>query len=71
MMEIVVVCSLILLLVIQNFFWSVQVQKLVNKLMSRNYGEYQQLKSFNEESKMAPIQTEDPSEFEDLRRIGG
>ena len=30
----------ILLLFITNIFWAVQVHRLMNKLMSRNYGEY-------------------------------
>jgi len=33
------------LLIVQQVYWSYQVQKLVDKLMSRNYHEYEQAKS--------------------------
>ena len=46
------VIVLILLNIAQFFFWSRQVQRLVDKLMSRNYAEYHQLQ--NPPEKMQP-----------------
>jgi hypothetical protein len=43
--ESVPVIILALLLLFQQAYWSRQVQKLVDKLMSRNYTEYEQAKS--------------------------
>ena len=43
---ILIVCiGLILLNIFQFFFWSKQVHKLVDKLMSRNYAEYVSIKN--------------------------
>ncbi len=73
MIEVIVICALIALLIAQHFFWSLQVQSLVNKLMSRNYSEYQQAKGLEMDSKPEQFipETFDPSTHEDLRSIGG
>lgn len=42
MTEIVTIIVLALLNVFQLIYWGAQLQKLVDKLMSRNYGEYVQ-----------------------------
>ena len=42
MMELYFIIGLTLLLVVQQVFWMVNVQRLVNKLMSRNYYEVAQ-----------------------------
>lgn len=39
---ILILCAL---LVITNLFWAYQCHRLVNKVMSRNYAEYQQLQN--------------------------
>ncbi len=40
---------LVALNVVQLFFWGYQVQRLVEKLMSRNYYDYQVAESINKE----------------------
>jgi hypothetical protein len=45
MVEIITICLLGALNIYQFFFWSGQVHRLVNKLMSRNYQEYDFVKS--------------------------
>lgn len=44
-MEIEYVLILAILNVFQFIFWSYQVQKLINKMMSKSYYEYEQVKS--------------------------
>lgn len=45
MIELIVICILTALNVFQFLFWSVQNQRLVDKLMSRDYAEYNLVKS--------------------------
>lgn len=73
MIELAVICALILLNVFQFIFWARQVQRLVDKLMSRNYGEYQYGKVM-EKDPPAPQQVPlgfDVDQHEDFRAIMG
>lgn len=56
-----VALGLIALNVYQFFFWSRQVQKLVDKLMSRNYAEYVQVTK----PPLPTVQVQDDSHIEE------
>lgn len=70
-MEILSFCGLILLLIAQWVFFSITVNKLVNKLMSRSYVDYQQGNVIAKDVQEPPVKLMpvDPLEFEDLRAI--
>jgi hypothetical protein len=59
---------LIGLLIYQQWFWSRQNQKLIDKLMSRNYGEYVQATKEPELPKRGNIV---PEPLEDLNTLTG
>ena len=67
MIELLVILSLIGLNVFQHVYWSRQNQKLVDKLMSRNYHEYVQAQPQPSALKMV-AEPEDP---DDLRPLQG
>lgn len=60
--------GLALLNVFQLLFWGFQVQRLVDKLMSRNYYDYQVAKSIRPE-KAEPVKVPDFGPMDDLRTI--
>lgn len=68
MIEIFVVCALLLLIIVQQAYYGTLVNKLVNKIMSRNYLEYEQGKSIGKEVDKIPL-APDPDVYEDLRTI--
>lgn len=51
-MELYIFALLALLLVFQHIYYSYVVNKLINKLMSRNYGEYEASKPARENLKV-------------------
>lgn len=50
-MELKIIIVLAALLCIQQVFWTWQVHRLINKLMSRNYFEYQTTSNLKPEKK--------------------
>lgn len=53
------------LLVFQQVYWTIQVHRLVNKLMSRDFAEYKQVMEFNKNKEIkVKIPMDEP---EDLR----
>lgn len=73
-MEFIVV-FLVILLIIQQCFYMWQTNKLVNKLMSRNYGEYlateQSIKSQPNIIKMQVPVDDGPDQVQTLNRMFG
>ena len=63
------VLTLASLLVVQQAYWSYQVHKLVDKLMSRNYHEYEQAKSQSLPLTASPVVI--PEDPEDLQGTFG
>ncbi len=59
---------LMALLIVQHFFWSEQVQLLTNKLMCRNYFEYQQAE---QAFKPAAVKAQEPEPEEDMDAMAG
>lgn len=59
-MEVVVIC-LTILLIASNTFWILCTQKLLNKLMSRNYNEYVTAERSLRAVPKVQVPTEDPS----------
>jgi hypothetical protein len=54
--------------IVQFFFWGVQVQRLVDKLMSRNYYDYEVSKGLNHQTPIPKIQ-EETGVMEDMRTL--
>lgn len=63
----VILFSLLATVIIQQVFWAHQVQRLVDKLMSKNYYDYEASKAVGKPQ--PKIILEDPSAQEDLRFI--
>lgn len=62
--------ALLAVIVLQQLFYMRQVQKLVDKLMSRNYAEYSQSEKFQKTEPRVNInQFEEP--LEDINRVLG
>lgn len=57
--------------VVQFFFWAYQVQRLVEKLMSRNYYDYQVAESINKAKPMMAPKIDDyiPEDMRTLNEI--
>lgn len=71
---IILVCLLVVSNGLQFWFWSRQNQKLVDKLMSRNYGEYVSLTKTQEENsqELVPMDLHGEAEETDqLRELNG
>lgn len=51
-MEIGIIILLVCLIVIQQCFYSWQINKLINKAMSKNYAEYEQVKTLAAKQKV-------------------
>lgn len=66
MIELVVIGLLCALNVFQFLFWSVQNQRLVDKLMSRNYAEYDLVKQGPPPRREVPVDTEAIREEADI-----
>lgn len=66
---IAVIFFLFLIIIFQQIFWSRVAQKLVDKLMSRNYHEYVQAQ---QTSPAVRVRVNDsPDDFEDLSALNG
>jgi hypothetical protein len=75
MAELLIICVLVIANVAQAAFWMRQTQKLVDKLMSRNYADYSQSVTFQSTPTKATSQSnlaDDESEpdFRTLEGIG-
>lgn len=75
MSEMLVIALLAALNVVQAVFWMRQTQKLVDKLMSRNYAEYSQSVNLSQSTKATSSQSESPAldaehDFRTLEGIG-
>jgi hypothetical protein len=68
MTETVIIAVLILIIAFQAAFYSFQINKLLNKLMSRNYFEYEQANKPQDVKVQLPKPDEVP---EDLRVLQG
>lgn len=58
--ELIVLILLSVLFFATNVFWLVTVNRLINKMMSRNYGDYVQADKFKR-PRIVPNQAEDPA----------
>lgn len=65
---------LVVALIATNAFWMWQIQKLTNKLMSRNYGEYVTSDKFQTpketQKSVQEIQDEFNADLAELNRLG-
>lgn len=61
--------SLLILLLVQQCFWMFYTQKLINKLMSRNYGEFVQSEVLKEPAKKKQNLTEELKDTENLAAL--
>lgn len=69
MTEIIILSLLFVIIVFQQIFWARVTQKLVDKLMSRNYHEYVQAQ---QTSPAVRARAKDsPDDFEDLSALHG
>lgn len=61
-----IVIALILLLIVQQFFWAKLCSELTNKLMSRNYYEYSQAQAlkYPDVPQLQPLEEEKDPEAE-------
>lgn len=57
-----IVTALVCLLVAQQVFWSISTHRLLNKLMCRNYLDYQQAQQAFTPKPATPPQQEEPHE---------
>jgi hypothetical protein len=74
MVEPVIIVALLGLNVFQLIYWSRQVHKLIDKLMSRNYADYQAWANKPEVALPAPqvpLQFSVENDDEDLQRLNG
>lgn len=72
MIEYVIIGILLLCLVMQQGFYMIQMNKLINKIMSRNYAEYQTVQNppMSQPMMQNGFTVELPDDLEDLRRLG-
>ena len=61
-----IIIFLIVLIITQNIYWQWICSKLINRVMSRNYGDYLQTQASVKLVKKTPGKTESPEIPEDL-----
>lgn len=66
-----IVAALVCLLVVQQVFWSVTTHRLLNKLMCRNYLEYQQAEQAFTPKPAAPPEEEPHEDLGIMHGLGG
>lgn len=65
------ILALIVLIALQHIFWSITTHRLVNKLMSRNYFEYQQAQQAFTPKAPKLVEPEPEESFDPLDGVGG
>lgn len=66
MIEIWLIALLSILNLVQFFFWSAQVHRLVNKLMSKDFAEYNAVVNGPQPPSVRPVDLEAVAEEEDI-----
>lgn len=61
--------TLALVLIYNTWFWSKHTQKLADKLMSRNYGDYQHAQTLTEKKPSIKLENELPEDLRALQEI--